>query len=118
MNVKNIDLLRCVAPMRILSEKDGIPFPAALALSKNISSIDGAIENYLAKKEEINNEFLEDGAESKRVKTGFEEEYLKKLTELNDLTVSLEIELMSPAAFADITFKPKYIESIAFMLDI
>lgn len=116
MNIKNIDLLRCVSPMRILSEAEGIPFITSLALSKNISSIDLAIENYLSKKEQLNKKYIETTGDKNTVKTGCEEEYLRELTLLNDERSEVNIEPIDPKALADITLKPKYIDSISFML--
>lgn len=116
MNIKNIDLLRCVSPMRLLSEAEGIPFTTALALSKNISAIDIAIENYLSKKEQLNQKYVESCGDKTTVKPGFEEEYLRALTLLNDERCEVTIEPIDPKSLSGITLKPKYIDSILFML--
>ena len=104
--------------MKLLCEKDGICFASSLAISKNITLIDSAIESYLTKKDELCEKYLVSSANGKTVKNGCEEDYLKELTELNDSEAELDIEKISPAALSNITFSPACVQSISFMLDI
>ena len=118
MTVKNLDLMRCVTPMKLLCDKDNIPFLAAVSISKNVSAIDNAIEEYLKKKDELNRKYLTNEGATPTVKAGFEEEYLRLITELNNDTVNIPIEAIDINALANITFPPKFIQCIEFMLDI
>ena len=117
MTLKHTDLLRCVPSMRILCEKDNVPFKTALAISKNVSLIDSAIDSYLKEKDGLSTQYLTSDGKAPTVIPGFEEEYLKALTDLNDKTVDLPISLISPEALSGITLAPKHIQCIAFMLD-
>lgn len=118
MTVKNLDLLRCVTPMKLLCEKEGIDFLTAIAISQNAETIDRAIEKYLAKKDTLSEKYIlkENGSET--VRPGCEEEFLRELTALNENTVELSVKRISPSCLASVTFPPKYVQSIMFMLDI
>ncbi len=118
MKVKYIDLLRCVTPMKKLCEKEDIRFKTALAISKNVSAIDSAIEKYLEMKSSLNEKYLITENDTQIIKNGSEESYLKELTELNSAETDVQVEKLDPDDLAGITFPPKYIESIMFMLDI
>jgi hypothetical protein len=117
MTVKNIDLLKCVTPMKMLCEKDNIGFLTALSISKNVREIDKALENYLSQKEALNEKYLVNGNNTQTIKVGCEEDYLREITELNDREISIPIETIDANELSAITFPPKYIEGIAFMLD-
>ncbi|MBQ6702785.1 MAG: hypothetical protein IJN17_07520 [Clostridia bacterium] len=118
MIIKNLDLLRCVSPMKLLCDKENIPFLAAIAISKNVSAIDNAIEAYMKKKDELNQKYLNNEGAAPTVKAGFEEEYLRLITELNNDSVNIPIESIDPDTLSSITFPPKFIQCIDFMLDI
>ena len=117
MTVKNIDLLKCVTPMKLLCEKDNVGFLTALAISKNVREIDKALENYLSQKQLLNDKYLITGSGTQTIKSGLEEEYFHKVTELNDREITLPIQTIDANELAAITFPPKYVEGIAFMLD-
>ncbi len=117
MIVKNIDLLKCVTPMKALCEKDNIGFITSLSISKNVHEIDKALENYLSQKQALNEKYLVNGNNTQTIKSGCEEDYLRELTELNDREISIPIETIDISELSAITFPPRYIEGIAFMLD-
>lgn len=118
MTVKNIDLLKCVTPMKILCEKENIGFLTSLSISKNVREIDNALEKYLSQKQSLNDTYLITGNNTQTIKSGFEEEYLSKVTELNEREITLPIETIDASELSAITFPPKYVEGIYFMLDI
>ena len=118
MTVKNIDLLKCVTPMKILCEKDSIGFLTSLSISKNVREIDKALEIYLSEKEALNKKYLINGNNTRTIKSGCEEEYLHELTELNDREINISIETIDTNELSSITIPPKFIEGISFMLDI
>ncbi len=117
MTVKNIDLLKCVTPMKVLCEKDNIGFLTSLSISKNVHEIDKALENYLKHKQALNEKYLVNGNNTQTIKSGCEEEYLREITELNDREISISIETIDANELSAITFPPKYVEGISFMLD-
>ncbi|MBQ4116686.1 MAG: hypothetical protein IJD37_04855 [Clostridia bacterium] len=117
MIVKNIDLLKCVTPMKALCEKENIGFLTSLSISKNVREIDKALENYLTQKQALNDKYLINGNNTQTIKSGYEEEYLREFTELNDREINISIETIDASELSAITFPPKYIEGIAFMLD-
>ena len=118
MTVKNIDLLKCVTPMKLLCEKDNIGFLTSLAISKNVREIDKALEKYLSEKDALNSKYIINGNNTQTVKSGCEEVYLRELTELNDKEITISIEIVDVNELSAITFPPKYIEGIYFMLDV
>ncbi|MBR5322168.1 MAG: hypothetical protein IKU48_01300 [Clostridia bacterium] len=118
MTVKNIDLLKCVGAMKVLCEKENIGFLTSLSISKNVREIDNALENYLLQKQAVNDKYLVGGSNTQTIKSGCEEDYLREITELNDREVSIPIETIDAKMLANITFPPKFIEGISFMLDV
>ena len=118
MIIKNIDLIRCIQPMKCLSEKEAIPFQSALIISKNISVLDGAIEKYFSEKNRLASSFSSPNDKTGGISPEKQEEFLKLLTELNDKENDLPITKINSESLSLITFPPKYIDSIAFMLDI
>ena len=51
------------------------------------------------------------------IKDGFEKDYLKSLTKLNEKEVEVNIQKISVDNLSNIFIAPKYLESITFMLD-
>ncbi len=118
MKLRYIDLLKCVPCMKIICEKDNIPFSSALLISKNAACIDKEIEIYFQKKGELDEKYLTHNTEEKLIiKDGLEKDYLKLLTELNEKEVEVNIQKISVDSLSNIFIAPKHIESITFMLD-
>ena len=102
--------------MKILFEKNEIPFQASLAISHNAKAIDSAIEKYLSEKSSLDQKYMENDPQKRSVDQGKEEEYLKQLTELNDKVSDIPIEYISISHLNNICFPPKFIGAISFML--
>lgn len=120
MKLRYIDLLKSVTPMKLICEKDNIPFLTSLLISNNVVTIDNAIENYFSLKSDLDNKYLvKDGTTSNSlvIKKGLEEIYLKNLTELNETEIDINITKIPPADLSDICFPPKYVNGILFMLN-
>lgn len=125
MKLKNKDILKSVNSLKYLYEKDNIPFSAALAISDNVLLIDKFLSKYFLQKEEIDNKHLTKGSdntdtqstEKSSVIYGHEEDYLKEITELNEKIIDINIKKISPKELFNISFSPKHIEGISFMLD-
>ena len=110
--------------MRLLKQAN-IPFETSISISKNASSLDKALKKYIDEKKEIDKKYLKSdpsspflNEESKKVISGFEEDYLKELTSLNEKESDIYIEKIDPRQLFALTFPPKYIDCISFMLDI
>lgn len=118
MKLRYIDLLRCVNSMKLLSEKENIPFSDAFIISKNIKMIDASLEQYFKQKSEIDNDYLINTEENNlTIKSGCEETYLKLLTELNEKEIEINIQKISLPSLSNILIAPKHLESITFMLE-
>ncbi len=118
MKIRYIDLLKCVPCMKIICEKDTIPFSSALLISKNATCIDREIESYFHQKEALDEKYLTLNTEEKLIiQDGLEKDYLKLLTELNEKEVEVNIKKISADSLSNIFIAPKHIESISFMLD-
>ena len=125
MKLKNKDILKSVNSLKYLYEKDNIPFSAALAISDNVLLIDKFLNKYFAQKEEIDNKHLtrdSDNNDTQNIEKlsiiyGHEEDYLKEITELNEKIIDINIKKISPKELSNISFSPKFVEGISFMLD-
>ena len=125
MKLKNKHILKSVNSLKYLYEKDNIPFSAALSISDNVLLIDKSLSKYFAQKEEIDNKHLTKDSDNNDTKSaekptiiyGHEEDYLKEITELNEKIIDINIKKIPPKELFNISFSPKYIEGISFMLD-
>ncbi|MBE6718057.1 MAG: hypothetical protein E7574_02215 [Ruminococcaceae bacterium] len=125
MKLKNKDILKFAASVKYLYEKDNIPFLTSLTISDNVQLLDENLIRYFSSKEEIDKKHLEFNSADKdisdsvtpSIKHGHEELYLKEITELNDKDVDINITKVNPEELFAISFTPKHIEGISFMLD-
>ncbi len=124
MIIKYIDILKSIPALRLISEKDNISFRGAMQISKNIMLLDEALNDYVNQKNKIDEKYLiydtcgkqciKDG--KPKVKEGLEENYMKELISLNNEETEVDIEKIPPSTFYGITFPPKYIQPLLFML--
>lgn len=118
MKIKYVDLLRAVLPMKVLCQKDGIPFLTALDITKNKAALEAALNSYASQKNDLDEKYLQIKEGDSVISDGCEEAYLKALTELNGDFADLDLVKIPPSALASITLPPLFIQSLSFMLDI
>lgn len=114
MELRYIDILRSIQPLKVLYEKDDIPLTVSLDIVNNICEIDRATEKYFAEKNSLDKKYLEkqDGKDKNKPT----EEYLKKLTELNETKIDINVKKIDTVLLNNVTFAPKHTECISFML--
>ena len=115
MNIDVKTLTRAVEPMRKLGRMD-IPFPAAYAVSKNITAIDSALEYCNERFKALNEKYLAAPNDAHPIYPGAETELNAQLAAIEKETVSIDIEKLPVKSLENINFPPLDVRRIAFML--
>lgn len=124
MKVKYKTLIRSVPALRFLCECDDIPFSCSLCISRNVDIIDGELEIIAKQIKLLNEKYLtkndtndhKSDSTASLIKKGCEEAYFNDRLSLFEFEVDLPIMKFDPSFLEKINIKPKYVESIGFML--
>ncbi len=117
MTLKYKDIIKSVGAMKCLYEKDNIPFQTAVLICNNVNCIDRALENYFSEKKTLETRFPIAPSEEGNSSPENEENYLRFLTELNEKQVEIDIVKIDPCCLSSLSFSPKHIDCISFMLN-
>ena len=116
MKTTNMDLLRSVKALKVLADRNDIPFMAAFAIARNIISIDTALADYMKEKTRLDGTYLTTEG-TPTVKAGMEEDYLRELTELNSTKIDIVLQKIDPKALSGIQLAPSLLIPVMFMFE-
>lgn len=124
MLIKYKDIIRSVPALRFLCDCDDLPFVCSVAVSRNVAILDRELEIIEKQLNKLNDKYSDrekqngknSGQQDFKIKKGCEEAYLKDRISLFEFEADLPLQTIDTSFFENIKIKPKYVDSIDFML--